>query len=116
MGAAWLLPRTIGLGRASQLLFTGEFVKAERAEHIGLVNRVLANDELEKETRTFAAQISRGPGFAHSMTKKMLEYEAHVDFSTGIEAEAQAQAICMQHPDFREAYDSWVAKREAKFQ
>ena len=114
MGAAWLLPRVVGFGRASQLLLTGEFVKAERAERIGLVNQVC--DDVAAEAQAFAEKLARGPAFAHAMTKRMLEYEAHVDFATGIEAEAQAQAICMQHPDFREAYDAWVEKRDADFE
>jgi len=116
MGAAWLLPRTVGLGRASQLLLTGEFVDAERAERIGLVNRVVPGDALLDEARSFARALADGPAFAHAMTKRMVEYEAHVDFTTGIEAEAQAQAICMQHPDFREAYDAWVEKRPPGFE
>ena len=116
MGAAWLLPRTIGRGRAAELLLTGEFVSAERAEQIGLVNRVVEAEALREEARALAQKLARGPAFAHAMTKRMLEYEAHVDFATGIEAEAQAQAICMQHPDFREAYDAWVEKREAKYE
>src|SRR5690606_23879710 len=115
MGAAWLLPRTVGFGRASELLLTGEFVDAERAERIGLVNRVVDAAKLREEAHALALQLARGPAFAHAMTKRMLEYEAHVDFATGIEAEAQAQAICMQHPDFREAYDAWVAKRPPRF-
>ncbi len=115
MGAAWLLPRVIGLGRASELLLTGEFVEAERAAAIGLVNRVVEGEKLRDEAHAFATKLAKGPAFAHAMTKRMVEYEAHVDFTTGIEAEAQAQAICMQHPDFREAYDAFVEKREPRF-
>jgi enoyl-CoA hydratase/carnithine racemase len=116
MGAAYLLPRVVGLGRASELLLTGEFVNAERAERIGLVNRVVEPEKLRDEAHALAASLARGPAFAHAMTKRMLDYEGHVDFATGIEAEAQAQAICMQHPDFREAYDAWVEKRAPKFE
>ena len=116
MGASWLLPRIVGYGRASELLLTGDFVDAERAERIGLFNRVLSgHDALLAEARALARKIADGPAFAHAMTKKMLDYEAHVDFATGIEAEAQAQAICMQHPDFKEAYEAGVAKRAPKF-
>lgn len=115
MGASWLLPRIIGYGRAAELLFTGDFVNAETAERIGLFNRVVPADALVSEAHAFAKRIADGPAFAHAMTKKMLDYEQHVDFATGIEAEAQAQAICMQHPDFREAYDANVEKRPPRF-
>ncbi len=115
MGASWLLPRVVGFGRATQLLLTGEFVEAERAERIGLVNRVVPAEQLRAEAHALARELAIGPAFAHAMTKRMLEYEAHVDFATGIEAEAQAQAICMQHPDFREAYDAWAEKRPPRF-
>lgn len=113
MGASWLLPRIIGYGRAAEVLLSGEFIEAERAERIGLVNRVVADPRAE--ARAFASMIAAGPSFAHAMTKKMLDYEATVDFATGIEAEAQAQAICMQHPDFKEAFDANMAKRTPKF-
>lgn len=116
MGAAWLLPRLIGYGRASELLLTGEFVDAERAERIGLFNRIVPAGELRAQAHAFAKAIADGPAFAHAMTKKMLDYEAHVDFATGIEAEAQAQAICMQHPDFREAHDAFTQKRPPRFE
>jgi enoyl-CoA hydratase/carnithine racemase len=115
MGAAYLLPRIIGLGRATELLLTGEFVDADRAERIGLFNRVVPAEALRNEAQSFAKAIAKGPAFAHAMTKRMLDYEGHIDFATAIEAEAQAQAICMQHPDFREAYDAWAQKREPKF-
>lgn len=115
MGAAWLLPRIVGYGRASELLLTGEFVEAERAERMGLVNRVVPASELGDQALALAKTIAAGPAFAHGMTKKMLDYEASVDFLTGIEAEAQAQAICMQHADFREAYDAGREKRPPKF-
>ncbi|HHH30586.1 MAG TPA: enoyl-CoA hydratase, partial [Polyangiaceae bacterium] len=95
---------------------TGEFVDAERAEKIGLINQIAAEGEVHAEAHAFAERLAKGPAFAHAMSKRMLEYEAHVDFTTGIEAEAQAQAICMQHPDFREAYDSWVEKRPPRFE
>jgi enoyl-CoA hydratase/carnithine racemase len=115
MGASWLLPRIVGFGRASELLLTGEFVDAERAERIGLFNRVVPADRLREEAFALAQTLAAGPAFANAMTKKMLDYEMHVDFATGIEAEAQAQAICMQHADFREAYDANKEKRAPRF-
>jgi enoyl-CoA hydratase/carnithine racemase len=115
MGAAYLLPRIVGLGRATELLLTGDFVDAAAAERIGLFNRVVPNGKVHEEAHALAKRIAEGPAFAHAMTKKMLEYEGHVDFATGIEAEAQAQAICMQHPDFREAYDASTQKRPPRF-
>lgn len=115
MGAAYLLPRIVGLGRASEILFTGDWVHAERAERIGLLNRVVPAERLREEADAFARKLAKGPAFAHAMTKRMLEYEAHVDFATAIEAEAQAQAICMQHPDFREAHEAWKEKRAPRY-
>jgi enoyl-CoA hydratase/carnithine racemase len=115
MGSAYLLPRIVGLGRATELLLTGEFVDAERAERIGLVNKVVAPERLLAEAFELAVKLAEGPAFAHAMTKRMVEYEGHVDFTTAIEAEAQAQAICMQHPDFKEAYDAWKEKRPPRF-
>lgn len=115
MGAAWLLPRIVGYGRASELLLTGDFIDAESALRIGLFNRVVPQESLRDEAEKLATKIAEGPAFAHAMTKKMLDYEMHVDFATGIEAEAQAQAICMQHPDFKEAYEASVGKRTPKF-
>jgi enoyl-CoA hydratase/carnithine racemase len=115
MGAAWLLPRLVGYGRASELLLTGDFVDAATAERIGLFNRVVPSESLLAEAYAMARRIADGPAFAHAMTKKMLDYEMHVDFATAIEAEAQAQALCMQHPDFREAYDAYVEKRAPRY-
>lgn len=116
MGAAYLLPRIVGLGRAAEILLTGDFVPAVEAHRIGLVNRLVSRDELAPEVAALARKLADGPAFAHAMTKRMLEYEGHVDFRTAIEAEAQAQAICMQHPDFREAYEAWRDKRPPRFE
>mgnify|MGYP001589363942 CR=1 FL=1 len=116
MGAAWLLPRTVGLGRASELLLTGEFVAAERAEQIGLVNRVVPANALRDEAHSLARSLARGPAFAHAMTKQMLESEHTMTLEQAIEAEAQAQAICMGHPDFRTAHDAFKAKATPRFE
>jgi enoyl-CoA hydratase/carnithine racemase len=113
MAASYLLPRVVGLSKATELLFTGDFISATEAERIGLYNRVVAAGDLSTETRDFARRLARGPALAK--TKEMLNRELHMNLQTALESEAQAQAICMQHPDYREAYEAFVAKREAKF-
>jgi enoyl-CoA hydratase/carnithine racemase len=115
MGAGVLLPRVVGLGRASELLFTGDLVGAEEALRIGLVNRVTPAAECVPVAQALAARLATGPAFAHAMTKQMLESEASMTLDQALEAEAQAQAICMQHPDFRAAFDAWSAKRPIRF-
>jgi enoyl-CoA hydratase/carnithine racemase len=116
MGAGYLLPRVVGLGRASELLFTGDVIGAEEALRIGLVNRVVPAAECLPAAQALATRLASGPAFAHAMTKQMLESEQGMTLEQGIEAEAQAQAICMQHPDFRAAYDAWKAKRPIRFE
>lgn len=115
MGAAYLLPRVVGLGRASELLFTGELIDAPEALRIGLANRVVPKTEVLPAATQWARRLSEGPAFAHAMTKQMLESEHGMTLDEAIEAEAQAQAICMAHPDFREAFDALVAKRPPRF-
>ena len=115
MAASYLLPRIVGLSKATEMLYTGDFVSAVEAERIGLYNRVVPASELLSATREFAERLARGPAFALGKTKEMLDREFHMDFEAALESEAQAQAICMQHPDYREAYEAFVAKREAKF-
>ncbi len=113
MGAAYLLPRVVGLGRANELLFTGELIGAEEAHRIGLVNRVV--DDALAESMAFAKKLAAGPAFAHSMTKQMIEDEHSMTLDDAIEAEAQAQAICMVHPDFKTAYEANVKKETPRF-
>ncbi|HEY0727399.1 MAG TPA: enoyl-CoA hydratase family protein [Pyrinomonadaceae bacterium] len=115
MGASHLLPRIVGFSKATELLYTGDFITAAEAERIGFYNRVVAGDQLQATTRDFAERLARGPAFALGKTKEMLNRELHMDFESALESEAQAQAICMQHPDYREAYEAFVAKREPKF-
>lgn len=115
MGAAYLLPRVVGLAKATELLFTGDFISAAEAERIGLYNRVVADDQLKGATRDFAERLAGGPAFALAKTKEMLNREMNLNLSAALESEAQAQALCMQHPDYREAYEAFVAKREPKF-
>ena len=115
MGATYLLPKVVGLGHASQLLLSGEIIGVERAVEIGLVN-YHSKEDCVADALEFAGQLSQGPAFAHSMTKQMLESEAQMSLAVAIEAEAQVQAICMQHPDFREAYEAWREKRPPRFE
>jgi enoyl-CoA hydratase/carnithine racemase len=117
MGASYLLPRIVGLGHASELLFLGEIIDAEKALRIGLVNRVLPTPEAAvAEARAMAEALAAGPAFAHSITKKMLESEATMALDEAIEAEAQAQAICMAHPDFRAAHEAWKSKTAPRYE
>ena len=115
MGAAHLLPRVVGLSKATELLYTGDFITAEEALACGLYNRVVPADELESETRSLAERLARGPSFALAVTKEMLEREMDVTLDTALELEAQAQAVCMQHPDYAEAFRAFTEKREPRF-
>ena len=115
MGAAWLLPRLVGSGRAAELLMTGDFISAEEALRIGLYNRVVDADALLQEAHRCAEQLARGPSFALEITKDALNREAHMDLASALEAEAQIQAALMLHPDFREAYQAFVEKRPPRF-
>jgi enoyl-CoA hydratase/carnithine racemase len=115
MGAAYLLPRIVGLGRASELLFLGDVIDASEAHRIGLFGKVVPPDQCVPAARALAERLASGPAFAHAMTKQMLESEATLPLDQAIEAEAQAQAICMMHPDFRAAHEAWKEKRAVVF-
>jgi enoyl-CoA hydratase/carnithine racemase len=115
MGAAWLLPRLVGFGRASELLMTGDFISAAEAFRIGLYNRVVADHELLQTAESFAQTLAKGPAFALEITKDALNREAAMDLPAALEAEAQVQASLMLYPDFREAYEAFRDKREARF-
>jgi len=116
MGVTYLLPRIVGLGHASELLLLGEIILAPRALEIGLVNRVVPDAVAAVAmAQDWAARLARGPAFAHAMTKQMIESEHTMALAEAIEAEAQAQALCMQHPDFAEAHEAFKAKRPARF-
>lgn len=110
MGAAYLLPRVVGMARATEMLMLGDFVDAADAERCGLYNRVVAKDQLAAATRALAEKLRDGPLFATRMTKKMLEDEASMTLDQALEAEAQAQSICMRHRDYREYFDAFTAK------
>jgi len=115
MGAAYLLPRVVGFSKATELLYTGDFITAAEAERIGLYNLVVGPHKLAQVTRDYARRLARGPAFGLAKTKEMLNRELDMDLETALECEAQVQAICMKHPDFREAYEAFVERREAKF-
>jgi enoyl-CoA hydratase/carnithine racemase len=115
MGASWLLPRIVGLGRASELLLSGDFVDAREAERIGLYNRVVPAAEVLAEARRWAERLARGPSFGLAVTKGMLLREAALDVETAMAAETEIQAACMEDPNFREAYEAFVAKRRPEF-
>lgn len=111
MGAAYLLPRVVGMARATELLMLGDRISADEALRIGLVNKVVHPDALMGEARALASRLAAGPSFALGMTKTLLNQELDIDFLSAIEAEAQGQAICMQAPSFREAYEAFKSRR-----
>jgi len=116
MGAAWLLPQIVGLARATEILMLGEPILAADAHKIGLTNSVVAPEAVLPTARALAEKLARGPRFALGMTKEMLNREPGMSLEAALEAEAQAQQICMATRDFREAYEAFVAKREPKFE
>jgi enoyl-CoA hydratase/carnithine racemase len=115
MGACAMLPRAIGQGRASELLYTGRNLPGEEAERWGFFNRLCAPESLLKDAQALAAELAAGPTFAHGMTKKMLHQEWDMGVDEAIDAEAQAQAICMATNDFHRAYHAFVAKQKPEF-
>lgn len=115
MGASWMLPRIIGLGRATELLMTGDFIDAAEAHRIGLYNWLVPDGEALPAALELAARLARGPSAALEVTKRALEAEAHMTLADALEAEARAQAICMEDPNFREAYEAFVGKRAPVF-
>ncbi|HTQ15494.1 MAG TPA: enoyl-CoA hydratase family protein [Rhizomicrobium sp.] len=114
MGACAMLPRIVGQGRAAELLFYGRSLGAEEGERWGFFNRVV--DHVETEARAWAAKLVAGPAFANAMTKNQLNQEWSMSLDMAIEAEAQAQAICMQTKDFTRAYEAFVAKTQPVFE
>jgi enoyl-CoA hydratase/carnithine racemase len=116
MGACAILPRIIGQGRAAELLYTGRSMSAQEGLSWGFFNRVVEHSNLLAEAVEFAAALANGPTVAHSMTKRMLNQEWNLSLAEAIEAEAQAQAQCMQTEDFRRAYRAFAAKSTPKFE
>ena len=116
MGACAILPRIIGQGRAAELLYTGRSMSAEEGAAWGFHNKLVATDQLDAEALEWATRLAAGPNFGHMMTKTMLAQEWAMSIEQAIEAEAQAQAICMQTGDFERAYKAFVAKERPVFE
>jgi enoyl-CoA hydratase/carnithine racemase len=116
MGACAMLPRIIGQGRASELLYTGRNMSGEEGERWGFFNRLCAHDKLLSEAQALAHEVAAGPTFAHSITKTMLQQEWNMSIEQAIEAEAQAQAICMATNDFHRAYHAFATKGKPEFE
>ena len=116
MGACNILPRIIGSGRAAELLYTGRSLGGEEGERWGFFNRLVPPEELHAQAQALALELACGPTFAHSMTKKCLQQEWSMGIVEAIEAEAQAQAICMQTRDYGRAYRAFVDKRKPAFE
>ncbi len=116
MGACTLLPRVIGQGRAAELLYTGRIMQAEEGLQWGFFNALYDPNDVLSRTQEIATMLADGPTFAHAMTKQMLHQEWAMPLDNAIEAEAEAQAICMQTQDFQRAYTAFVARQKPVFQ
>jgi enoyl-CoA hydratase/carnithine racemase len=116
MGACAVLPRIVGQGRAGELLYTGRSMSGAEAERWGFYNRLAAPDRLLEDAMTLAHELAAGPTFAHSMTKRCLHQEWAMALDQAIDAEAEAQAICMQTEDFVRAYRAFIAKEKPEFE
>ncbi|NUN12218.1 MAG: enoyl-CoA hydratase family protein [Myxococcales bacterium] len=115
MGAAYLLQRVVGLGRATEMLMFGDFVDATDALSYGLANRVVPPEELMETTLTWARRLAAGPRLGLAMTKRSLNDAMGLDLRTALEAEARTQAFCMKSADFREGHDAFIEKRGPVF-
>ena len=116
MGACAILPRIIGQGRASELLYTGRSMSAEEGFAWGYFNQIVSAEKVLAHAQELAQTLADGPAFAHAMTKKCLHQEWNLSIEQAIETEAEAQAICMQTKDFERAYNAFVAKQKPTFE
>jgi enoyl-CoA hydratase/carnithine racemase len=116
MGACAMLPRLIGQGRASELLFTGRAMSGAEADRWGFFNRLCAPEDLQSEALKLAQRLAEGPNFAHGMTKTMLNQEWDMGLDAAIEAEAEVQAMCMKTQDFQRAFEAFAAKQKPVFE
>ena len=115
MGALYLLPRIVGLGKATELVYLGETIDAQEAYRLGLANRVVPGETLMDEAYKWATRLKDGPLYALGVTKELIEYEGNVDLEAALEMEAMAQARCMETPDFVEGYNAFIEKRPLRF-
>jgi enoyl-CoA hydratase/carnithine racemase len=115
MGALYLLPRIVGMGKATELVYFGDSIDAQEAHRIGLANRVVPGEKLMDEAYALARRLKDGPLYALGVTKELLDFEANTNLEAALEMEAMAQARCMETPDFTEGYRAFVEKRPAKF-
>ncbi len=115
MGSGYLLPRIVGVGRASELLLFGDTIDAATADRYGLVNRVVPHEELLPAAQEWARRLASGPTLAISMTKRMLNNEWNMDLVSALEAEAQAQALMLMSEDHRRFYEAFKAKEKPEF-
>jgi enoyl-CoA hydratase/carnithine racemase len=115
MGALYLLPRIVGLGKATELVYFGDTIDAQEAYRIGLANRVVPGETLMDEAYKWATRLKDGPLYALGVTKELIEYEGNVDLEAALEMEAMAQARCMETPDFMEGYNAFIEKRPLRF-
>jgi enoyl-CoA hydratase/carnithine racemase len=115
MGALYLLPRIVGLGKATELIYFGDTINAEEAHRIGLANRIVPSATLMDEAYSWAKRLKESPLYALGVTKELFESEANVNLETALEMEAAAQARCMQTPDFAEGYNAFIEKRPPRF-
>ena len=115
MGAGYLLPRIVGLGRAAELLLFGDTIDVQTAEKYGLVNKIVPHDELLSTAQAWAKRLAHGPTLALSMTKRMLNSELDIDLASAIEGEAQAQALMLMGEDHRRFYEAFLAKEKPTF-
>ncbi len=116
MGAAWLLPRVVGLGRATEWLMLGDGVGAEEAKTSGLAQRVVPRDQVEAVARDLAKRLAAGPTLAQGMTKRLLNHEVHMDLAAGIEFEAVAQAYLLRAKDHRTFFEAWSKGEQPRFE
>jgi enoyl-CoA hydratase/carnithine racemase len=115
MGALYLLPGIVGLGKAAELVFFGDAIDAQEAHRIGLANRVVPGEKLMEEAYTLARRLKEGPLYALGVTKELLHLEAKTTLENALEMEAKAQAKCMEMADFREGYHAFLEKRQPRF-